>query len=106
MDKLLLHGRRSSTLKTSMALISLGNTLRNSYSTESKEEHSLGIGQKARSTAEEFSRQAKEKAEKISETTKEAWEDAKEAVVGETQQEKEKLKEKVEKGNYDKIGRE
>ncbi|KAG1364030.1 putative ribonuclease Y-like, partial [Cocos nucifera] len=76
------------------------------YSTENKEESSQGIGQKARSTAEEFSRQANEKTEKISETAKEVWEDAKEAVVGETQQEKEKFKEKVEKGNYDKIGHE
>ncbi|XP_010913455.1 uncharacterized protein [Elaeis guineensis] len=97
MDKLVLHGRRASMLKLSIALPSLGKTLRNSYSTDNKEESSQGIGQKARSTAEEFCRQAKEKTEKNSETAKEVWEDAKEAVAGETQQDK-KPKEKVDKG--------
>ncbi|KAG1327039.1 ribonuclease Y-like [Cocos nucifera] len=105
MDKLVLHGQRASMLKPSIALPSLGKILRNSYSTDNKEESSQGIRQKARSTAEEFCRQAKEKTEKISETAKEVWEDAKEAAAGETQQDK-KFKEKVEKGNYDKIGRE
>lgn len=61
--------------------------------------------EKARSTAEEFLRQAKEKSDSISDSAKEVVEDAKEAVLGETQQDREKFKEKVEKGNDDKMGR-
>lgn len=66
-------------------------------------ECSSGImGEKARSTAEEFKRQAKEKAESVSEGAKEAWEGPKESTVSSSNSsEKDKLKERVEKGNYD-----
>lgn len=61
--------------------------------------------EKARSTAEEFLRQAKEKKDEISDAAKETLENSKETVLSETEQEKEKFKEKVEKGDYDRIGR-
>lgn len=63
------------------------------------------MGEKARSTAEEFKRQAKEKAESVSEGAKvEAWEGSKESTVSSSNSsDKDKLKETVEKGNYDKI---
>lgn len=65
------------------------------------------MGEKARSTEEEFKRQAKEKAESVSEGAKQAWEGLKES-TGSTSKssEKDKFKERVEKGNYGKIGKE
>ena len=76
------------------------------YSTE----HSTGdalheIGEKARSTAEEFTRKAQEKKESIKESAQDVLETAKDAALRDTQADKERVKEKVEKGNYDKIGR-
>ncbi|KAJ4756903.1 hypothetical protein LUZ62_091308 [Rhynchospora pubera] len=73
------------------------------YSTEDSKV--TEIAEKARSTAEEFLRQAKEKKDEISDATKETLENSKEAVLGETHQEKDKFKEKVEKGDYHRIGR-
>ncbi|KAJ4790056.1 hypothetical protein LUZ62_041302 [Rhynchospora pubera] len=73
------------------------------YSTEDSKV--TEIAEKARSTAEEFLRQAKEKKNEISDATKETLENSKEAVLGETHQEKDKFKEKVEKGDYHRIGR-
>lgn len=72
------------------------------YSTEDKVTE---IAEKARSTAEEFLRQAKEKKDEISEAAKETLDNSKEAVLGETHQEKERFKEKVERGDYDRISR-
>lgn len=72
------------------------------YSTEDKVTE---VTEKARSTAEEFIRQAKEKKDEIGEAAKETLDNSKEAVLGETHQEKERFKEKVEKGDYERIGR-
>ncbi|KAJ3700638.1 hypothetical protein LUZ61_004343 [Rhynchospora tenuis] len=72
------------------------------YSTEDNKVTEMA--EKARSTAEEFLRQAKEKKDEISDAAKETLENSKEAVLGETDQEKDKFKEKVEKGDYDRIG--
>lgn len=58
---------------------------------------------KATSTAEEFLRQAREKSEAVGESAREVVEDAKEAVLGESEERKQQKV--VEKGNYDKIGR-
>lgn len=62
--------------------------------------------EKARSTAEEFKRQAKKKAESVSEGAKEAWEGSKEYTDSNSKYPEDKFKETVEKGNYDKIGKE
>lgn len=62
------------------------------------------MGEKARSTAEEFKRQAMEKAESVSEGAKEAWKESTDSTSKSS--EKDKFKETVEKGNYDKIGKE
>ncbi|KAJ4980936.1 hypothetical protein NE237_031773 [Protea cynaroides] len=51
---------------------------------KSKESNEHVIGERGRSTAEEFSRVAKEKAESVSQAAKETLEDGKEAVVGST----------------------
>ncbi|XP_058070252.1 uncharacterized protein LOC131219228 isoform X2 [Magnolia sinica] len=68
------------------------------------------IGEKARSTAEEFKRQEKEKAESATHSGKEARKEVKDVVSSESQTDselaKEKFKENVEKGSYDKMGRE
>ncbi|KAG2661456.1 uncharacterized protein LOC120641279 [Panicum virgatum] len=58
------------------------------------------IGEKARSTAEEFVRVAKEKTDEVTEGAKETLHEAKEAVVGESDDEKEKFKRRVEEGRY------
>ncbi|XP_042478122.1 uncharacterized protein LOC122059414 [Macadamia integrifolia] len=73
---------------------------------ESKESNGHVIGEKGRSTAEEFNRVAKEKAESMSRTAKKTMEGVKEAVVDSTEGEsaKQKYKENVEKGNYDQMG--
>ncbi|KAJ8477365.1 hypothetical protein OPV22_021092 [Ensete ventricosum] len=107
MSSLLARGCRSSTLKstTSAALPSVGDYARGRrYSAEKKDEPQ-GVVEKATSTAEEFLRRAKEKSEAVGESAKEVVEDAKEAVVGESQERKQRFKEKVEKGNYDNIRR-
>ncbi|KAK1295831.1 hypothetical protein QJS10_CPB15g01775 [Acorus calamus] len=66
--------------------------------TESRDEASSLPVQKARSTAEEFNKHAKEMADSVAHNAKEAFEGAKEAVVGESEHDNEKFKEKVEKG--------
>ncbi|KAL0916598.1 hypothetical protein M5K25_014125 [Dendrobium thyrsiflorum] len=76
-----------------------GTALAQRYSTQ--DDDSREIVDKARSTAEEFLRQAKHKAESLKESAK----DAKESVVGESKDGKEHLKEKVEKGKSDHVGR-
>ena len=58
------------------------------------------IGEKARSTAEQFLKVAKEKTDEVSEKTKETMHETKEAVVGESDDEKEKFKQRVEEGRY------
>ncbi|KAG6500801.1 uncharacterized protein LOC121994297 [Zingiber officinale] len=68
------------------------------YSTE-HEDDSPGVVEKARSTAEEFLRQAKEKSDSVGEKAK----DAKEGVVKGTQEQKEKLTSKMD--SYDKFGK-
>ncbi|OEL20954.1 hypothetical protein BAE44_0018029 [Dichanthelium oligosanthes] len=66
-----------------------------------KHDDSLGeIGEKARSTAEEFLRVAKEKTDEVTEGAKETLHETKEAVVGETEDKKEKFKRRVEDGRY------
>ncbi|PIA50571.1 hypothetical protein AQUCO_01200036v1 [Aquilegia coerulea] len=75
---------------------------------QNKEQDNHVIGEKARSTAEEFSRVAKEKAESMTETAKSTLQGAKEALVGESKPEsesaKQKYKETVDKGKYDSMG--
>lgn len=73
------------------------------YSTEN-EDDSKGVVEKARSTAEEFLRQAKEKSDSVGEKAKDVMEDAKEGVARGTQEQKEKLKSKLD--SYDKLGKE
>ncbi|XP_062220981.1 uncharacterized protein LOC133920376 isoform X2 [Phragmites australis] len=58
------------------------------------------IGEKARSTAEEFLRVAKDKTDEVSESAKEALHETKEAVVGESEEDKETFKRRVEEGKY------
>ncbi|KAF8409611.1 hypothetical protein HHK36_005689 [Tetracentron sinense] len=67
--------------------------------------HDHGM-ERARSTAEEFSRVAKEKAESVRQTAKEAWEGVKETAAGESDPHsaEQKYKETIEKGNYDNMG--
>ncbi|OAY79204.1 uncharacterized protein LOC109711924 [Ananas comosus] len=103
MASLVVRGLRCSSRSTNSLLVA---DLRLRYSTEHKEDSRVGeVAHKARSTAEEFLRQAKEKKDEMSESAKEAWEDTKEAVAGETTEEKEEYKHKVEKGDYHNIGR-
>ncbi|WVZ73736.1 hypothetical protein U9M48_022014 [Paspalum notatum var. saurae] len=71
------------------------------YSAEKHDDTTLGeIGEKARSTAEEFLRVAKEKTDDVTEGAKETLHETKEAVVGESDDEKEKFKRRVEEGRY------
>lgn len=72
------------------------------YSAEKHDDDTtLGeIGDKARSTAEEFLRVAKEKTDDVAEGAKETLHETKEAVVGESDDEKEKFKRRVEEGKY------
>ncbi|XP_066328411.1 uncharacterized protein [Miscanthus floridulus] len=71
------------------------------YSAEKHDDTTLGeIGNKARSTAEEFLRVAKEKTDDVTESAKETLHVTKEAVVGESDDEKEKFKRRVEEGRY------
>ncbi|PKA65861.1 hypothetical protein AXF42_Ash017386 [Apostasia shenzhenica] len=72
---------------------------------QEKEDGSDAIGAKARSTAEEFLRQAKEKAESVKEMAGEAVDDAKEAVAGEGEEEKEKFKNEADGASDDHMGR-
>uniref|UniRef100_A0A0E0HLF3 Uncharacterized protein n=1 Tax=Oryza nivara TaxID=4536 RepID=A0A0E0HLF3_ORYNI len=68
-------------------------------STEKDENTVTEIGEKARSTAEQFLKVAKEKTDEVSEKTKETMHETKEAVVGESDDEKEKFKQRVEEGS-------
>ncbi|KAH0459204.1 hypothetical protein IEQ34_012018 [Dendrobium chrysotoxum] len=77
-----------------------GTALAQTYSTQNDDD-SREIVDKARSTAEEFLRQAKKKAESLKESAK----DTKESIVGESKAGKEHIKEKVEKGKSDHVGR-
>uniref|UniRef100_A0A0D3FAA9 Uncharacterized protein n=2 Tax=Oryza TaxID=4527 RepID=A0A0D3FAA9_9ORYZ len=69
-------------------------------STEKDENTVTEIGEKARSTAEQFLKVAKEKTDEVSEKTKETMHETKEAMVGESDDEKEKFKQRVEEGRY------
>uniref|UniRef100_I1P446 Uncharacterized protein n=1 Tax=Oryza glaberrima TaxID=4538 RepID=I1P446_ORYGL len=68
-------------------------------STEKDENTVTEIGEKARSTAEQFLKVAKEKTDEVSEKTKETMHETKEAMVGESDDEKEKFKQRVEEGS-------
>nr|CAB3447890.1 unnamed protein product [Digitaria exilis] len=111
MKRLLAHGQfgggpsRGSVGGRSSALPVLCNSVLPSYRNYSAEKHNhddtLGeIGEKARSTAEEFLRVAKEKTDEVAEGAKETLHETKEAVVGESDDEKEKFKRRVEEGRY------
>ncbi|CAL9762066.1 unnamed protein product [Musa acuminata subsp. burmannicoides] len=104
MSSLLARGCRSSTLKstTSAALPALGDYARGRRYCAEKKDEPQRVVEKATSTAEEFLRQAREKSEAVGESAREVVEDAKGAVLGESEERKQQ---KVEKGNYDKIGR-
>ncbi|TKW41512.1 hypothetical protein SEVIR_1G321300v4 [Setaria viridis] len=111
MKRLLAHGRqfgcpsRDLVVDRSSALPALCNSVLPGYRYYSTEKHkhddTLGeIGEKARSTAEEFLRVAKEKTDEVTEGAKETLHETKEAVVGESDDEKEKFKRRVEEGRY------
>ncbi|URE13749.1 hypothetical protein MUK42_22800 [Musa troglodytarum] len=104
MSGLLARGCRSSTLKstTAAALPSLGDYARGRRYSAEKKDAPQGVVERATSTAEEFLRRAKEKSEAAGESAREAVGDAKEAVLGESEERKQRLEEK---GNSDKIGR-
>ncbi|ONK60210.1 uncharacterized protein A4U43_C08F15550 [Asparagus officinalis] len=107
MRSLLFHqGRYHQLLMISRSQV-VGGALnrKRMFSNENTSDTLHEIGEKARSTAEEFTRKAKEGKESMKETAQEVMETAKDATIGETQADKEKFKEKVEEGNYDKIGR-
>ncbi|KAM3225774.1 hypothetical protein ACQJBY_058475 [Aegilops geniculata] len=59
------------------------------------------IGEKARTTAEEFLKIAKEKTDDVAEGTKETVQETKEVVLGESDDDKDKFKQRVEQGRYD-----
>ncbi|CAN6239482.1 unnamed protein product [Urochloa humidicola] len=110
MKRLLAHGQvgcpsRGLVVGRSSALPALRNSVLLSYRYYSdekpKHDDTLGeIGEKARSTAEEFIRVAKEKTDDVTEGAKETLHETKEAVVGESDDEKEKFKRRVEEGRY------
>ncbi|PUZ77502.1 hypothetical protein GQ55_1G376900 [Panicum hallii var. hallii] len=110
MKRLLAHGHfgcpsRGLVEGRSSALPALCNSVLPHYRYYSAEKHkhddTLGeIGEKARSTAEEFLRVAKEKTDEVTEGAKETLHETKEAVVGESDDEKEKFKRRVEDGRY------
>ncbi|KAL6911462.1 hypothetical protein ACP4OV_000267 [Aristida adscensionis] len=83
------------------AVPALCNSAPMKYSTEKDDDDTLSeIGEKARSTAEEFLRVAKEKTDEVSESAKETLHETKEAVVGESEEDKETFKRRVEEGRY------
>uniref|UniRef100_A0ACD5ZMX4 Uncharacterized protein n=1 Tax=Avena sativa TaxID=4498 RepID=A0ACD5ZMX4_AVESA len=110
MKRLLVHGGRGIGLPSrtlvgeSSAMPALGTSvpLPRYHSTEKQDDSdTLGeIGEKARTTAEEFLKMAKEKTDEVSEGAKETVHETKEAVLGESGDEKEKFKERVEQGRY------
>ncbi|XBI35173.1 hypothetical protein VPH35_120894 [Triticum aestivum] len=59
------------------------------------------IGEKARTTTEEFLKMAKEKTDDVAEGTKETVQETKEVVLGESGDDKDKFKHRVEQGRYD-----
>ncbi|XP_037455419.1 uncharacterized protein LOC119325793 [Triticum dicoccoides] len=111
MKRLLVHGGRGigcpsrSAVGDPSALPALGNSvlLPRHHSTEKHDDSdTLGeIGEKARTTAEEFLKMAKEKTDDVAEGAKETVHETKEAVLGESDDEKEKFKQRVEQGRYD-----
>ncbi|KAL6635100.1 hypothetical protein ACP70R_027771 [Stipagrostis hirtigluma subsp. patula] len=105
MKRLLVHGRfgcsSGSLVGRSPAVPALCNSaLPMNYSTEKDDDTLSEIGEKARSTAEEFLRVAKEKTDDVSESAKETLHQTKEAVVGESEEDKETFKRRVEEGRY------
>ncbi|AQK74728.1 hypothetical protein Zm00014a_033736 [Zea mays] len=109
MKRLLAHGQSGCPSRTLVgripALPVLCNNVLPDHRYYSAEKHdddtTLGeIGDKARSTAEEFLRVAKEKTDDVAEGAKETLHETKEAVVGESDDEKEKFKRRVEEGKY------
>ncbi|KAM3189517.1 hypothetical protein ACQJBY_068044 [Aegilops geniculata] len=59
------------------------------------------IGEKARTTAEEFLKMAKEKTDDVAEGAKEMVQETKDAVLGESGDDKDKFKQRVEQVRYD-----
>ncbi|KAF0932588.1 hypothetical protein E2562_010465 [Oryza meyeriana var. granulata] len=105
MKRLLVHGQfsfpsRGLVGKSSVMPALCNNVLPRYLSTEKDENTVTEIGEKARSTAEQFLRVAKEKTDEVSESAKDTLQETKEAVVGESDDEKEKFKQRVEEGRY------
>lgn len=105
MKRLLVHGQfgfpfRSLVGRSSTPPALSNNILPRYHSTEKDDDTLSEIGGKARSTAEEFMRVAKEKSDEVSEGSKETLHETKEAVLGESDDEKEKFKQRVEEGRY------
>ncbi|XP_062217556.1 uncharacterized protein LOC133917708 [Phragmites australis] len=103
MKRLLAHGHfgypSGSLVGRSSALPTLcSSAIPRYYSTEKHDDTPSEIGEKARSTAEEFLRVAKEKTDDVSESAKETLHEPKEAVVGESAEDNETFKRRVEKG--------
>ncbi|XP_051192607.1 uncharacterized protein [Lolium perenne] len=111
MQRLLVHGARGigcssrGLVGESSVMPAVGNgvLLTRYHSTEKHDDSdtTLGeIGEKARTTAEEFLKIAKEKTEEVTEEAKETAHETKEAVLGESGDEKESFKQRVEQGRY------
>ncbi|KAK3155234.1 hypothetical protein QOZ80_2BG0200620 [Eleusine coracana subsp. coracana] len=106
--QLLAHGRFAyaavgSLASRACALPALCNSAAPRYYSAEKHDddtHTVSeIGDKARSTAEEFLRVAKEKTDDVTESAKETLHETKEAVAGESQEDKETFKRRVEEGS-------
>uniref|UniRef100_A0A0E0K0V7 Uncharacterized protein n=1 Tax=Oryza punctata TaxID=4537 RepID=A0A0E0K0V7_ORYPU len=106
MKRLLVHGQfsylsRGLLAKSPVIPALCNNVLLSRFLSTKKDENTVTeIGEKARSTAEQFLKVAKEKTDEASEKTKETLHETKEAVVGESDDEKEKFKQRVEEGRY------
>ncbi|KAG8059492.1 hypothetical protein GUJ93_ZPchr0002g24250 [Zizania palustris] len=107
MKRLLVHPCRSLVGKSSAMPALCNSVLPRFVSTEKDKERVSAIGEKARSTAEQFLRVAKEKTGEASENAKEKLHETKEAVVGggsssssssESDDKEKKLKQRAEEG--------
>lgn len=99
----MMQKKKSSQGTFCVFMISLSSLwYRQFYSAEKHDDtHTLGeIGEKARSTAEEFLRWPR-KTDDVAKSAKETLHETKETVVGESQEDKETFKRRVEEGRYD-----
>ncbi|KAL5207130.1 hypothetical protein ABZP36_031565 [Zizania latifolia] len=103
MKRLLVHGQFSHPCRSLVGKSSVMPALCNSVlprflSTEKDKDRVSEIGEKARSTAEQFLRVAKEKTGEVSESAKEKLHETKEAVVGGSSESDDKEKKLKQRG--------